>query len=224
MLNNTPHCRVSTLARACSSISIILAGCGIHNTTAPNASSCKFAGSNAGLKISAEPFTEKDKLRRFFGVDLLSKGVLPVLIVFENKNAEDGFSIVQEHAQLAIGKSNPDFEKDAHTSPNVHATEPPLTYSTSIQALLPIQALPVALLIGGVDQLVEGYHCAPAVVAQNLEEKKLTHKIVYPGSTHYGFLYFRIEGRDNAQNITRMVFDAKNIRTNEMTTITTVIR
>lgn len=222
MVNKTSCGRVTTIVPSLMSISIVLTGCvvQVHSVTAPNASSCRFTGITAGLKISAEPFTEEDRLRKFFGDDLLSKGILPVLIVFENQDAEDGFSIVQEQVRLEIEQSRSELEKKTRASVNVDATEPPLTYSTS-----PVRDFTVGLLFGPLGSIaVETHYRNLAIIARNMEEKKLTDRIVYPGSTHHGFIYFRIEGRDDAAQIRRMSFATKNIRTNAIRTIAAVAK
>ena len=61
-----------------------------------------------------------------------------------------------------------------------------------------------------------------SIFAQNLEEKQLTYKIVYPGNSHYGFIYFGIKKKDDMTGIKDISFDVKNIRTNEIVTILTV--
>lgn len=220
MLHNAAYGKVSQSALFCLSISITLLGCGVevHDITAPDPLSCKFTGNTAGLKVSAEPFIEKHKLLRFFGSDLLSKGLVPVLIIFENQNAGDGFIIVHERAKLTIEKSSPESKNDARASYNRYSTEPPLTYSIS-----PVTDFAVPILfgiVGGV--VVEQHYVNLAIIARNMEEKKLVDKIVYPGNSHYGFVYFRIEIEDDAVLIKDISFDAKNIRTNEMITITAI--
>ena len=220
MIKDVAYYKVSQLALFCLGISITLLGCGVevHDITAPDASSCKFTGKTDGLKVSAEPFIEKDKLIRYFGSDLRSKGLIPILIIFENKNAGDGFIIVQERAKLTIEKSGHESERDARASYNRYSTEPPLTYSIS-----PVTDFTVPILfgiVGGV--IIEQHYVNLAIIARNMEEKKLVDKIVYPSSSHYGFVYFRIEKEDDMVSIKEISFDIKNIRTNEMITLTAI--
>lgn len=201
-------------------IPILPSGCAVqvHDIASPIASSCRFSGAHAGLTISAEPFAEEDKLRKYFGEDLLSRGVLPVLVVFENQDAGDGFSILQGQAKLLIGQSTPGSGKDPHPPVKVDATEPPLTYSIS-----PVIDVAASLAFGYVGMLsAQARNANMATIARNMEEKQLTPKIVYPGSTHQGFLYFKIGGRDAAAQIGSISFAAKNIRTNAVTTVVAV--
>lgn len=173
-LKNSQQFKILKFISTCLTITTFFGCTGIqvHTLTSPSASSLKFSGNNAGLKISSEPFIDEDRLLKFFGDDLLSKGVLPVLTVFENQNADDGFIIVQARAKLAIGKSNSEYDKSDHATQTAYPNDPPLTYSTS-----PVTDFTVSILFGPiVAAAIEQNYVNLAIIARNLEEKNLLIK------------------------------------------------
>src|SRR5690349_496144 len=49
-----------------------------------------------GLTIAVKPFTDEKEVRDTFKMNLLSKGLLPILVVAENRNPSSSFQIAKE--------------------------------------------------------------------------------------------------------------------------------
>jgi hypothetical protein len=199
----------------------LLAGClaKIYDFKPLNTYSCKFSKNYAGLKVSVDPFFEEDRLNKYFGDDLLIYNVLPIFINFENQNAEDGFIVIKEQCLLVMKELNPeDNKKLGHNSgQRMEGVDP---YQLPSAAKVD-NVMGASFLLGGIIGLgiAESHYINLVSKKQNLAEKQLVDKIVYPGSSHNGFIYFKINQKEYIHNIGGLLLAAKNIRTNEMINI-----
>ena len=57
-----------------------------------------------GLAIAANPLIDKEEVVKYFGADLLSLDVLPVLVVAENRSLSSSFVLSKEQFSLKGGK------------------------------------------------------------------------------------------------------------------------
>lgn len=218
--------KILKILSICLAITTITVGCTlkVHEVDIQSVSFYKFTGESAGLKVSADLFTDKVELSKFFGVDLISKGILPVFIILENQTSEDGFLLIKERCKLMLKTSNPENEKD-YVYHNVQPSQPMLNY-TSLNGIYPFLLVlspisPTILLVGVYASI---YQENIDIVVRNLEEKYLTDKIVYPGSSHHGFIYFKIDKKEYIANIVGISLEAQNIRTKEIITIMAVTK
>ena len=137
-----------------------------------------------------------------------------------DQDAGDGFIMVQKQSALTTSRSSPESQTDAQVSHGTPGSGPPFTYSTS-----PVTDFTVGLLFGSIGQIaLETHYTNLAIIARNLQEKRLVDKIVYPGSAHHGFMYYKVESSADAARIRSISFDARNVRTDEIVTMTTVMR
>ena len=161
-----------------------------------------------------------------------------VLVVFENKSAEDGFILIEEGAHLLMKdqvehgtKNNPagDIQTmdEIRNSQNIQqsliaigqASLPSGQLATTAGGL-PLtagSALGAAgLVVFLIPAVIIGEHQAKlSIVQKNITEKELIAKTVYPGGSHSGFLYFFIPKREDLKNVEGVVLNLKNIRSNE---------
>jgi len=214
-----PKTRIFSFTWSIFLISSILVACSpvnIHRVTVKKASSYKFSKSKAGLMVSVDPFFEEDRLKEFFGANLLSKGILPVLVVFENVKADDGFVLLTDRANLVVEKlaSKADttgftYEKQVNeASRTLSGTEALMAPMVIVAPIVGVATLP--FLFAAEDAYKDAVD-----VAKNMETVKLVDKTVYPKGSHSGFLYFKLENEDDAGNIEAIQLNARNIRTKE---------
>jgi hypothetical protein len=62
------------------------------------------------------------------------------------------------------------------------------------------------------------------VIKKNLEEKQMVKRTLYPGGSQNGFLYFRIDRRDELAGVHGVRLALKNVRTNQLLLVTVAIR
>ncbi len=206
------------------------------------ASSYKYSCSKSGLTISVDPFIDEDRVNRIFGYDLLSQGILPVLVIFENKNAEDGFILLKERSILLIKDHERQSIKD-NLSGNIQTSDEmnksangEMDFVTAATASVAAGQLAAAAgqvslsagsALGAVGVVVIAI---PAVIIathqqnlshiqQNIIDNELVNKPLYPGGCHSGFLYLKPDKKENIKHIEGVILNIKNIRSNEIQSI-----
>lgn len=216
----------------------------LQKVTIQPASSYKFSSSKAGLIISVDPFIEEDRVNKFFGYDLLSKGILPVLVVFENKSAEDGYILLNERTMLlmkdqvirqnpkdnTIGNINSsgELEKSANVQnalglgAQASLTAGAISTAAGATSQLSGTALGVAgFVVFLIPVAIVGHHEGNLLRSQeNVIENEMTNnRTLYNGASNSGFLYLKIDQKENLRNIVGFMFHLKNIRTDEVQSI-----
>ena len=200
----------------------------IKKVTAQKADSYKYTAEKAGLKISVDPYREEDRLKEFFGCDLLSRGVLPVLVVFENKSAEDGYIFIKEKSGLLM--TNPDsrntsnnLANESYKSDNLDRAVKTETATTGLTLATMGGIMAAGALPGLILYVPAGIAQEKAkeefVIMRNFEDKKLVDKTVYQGSSNNGFIYFRINSNEDISKIVGIQLCTKNIRSKEIVTL-----
>ena len=170
-----------------------------------------------GLRVSVDPYFEQNRLQAYFGCDLLSRGVLPVLLVIENVSAEDGYMLVKEQTRLVYAPQHKDIKdivgvgepEGSQTTQQKIQTFEALRVGTAIVAPILIFAMAPIALVAEREVLNEGK------IARNLEDKMIMGKPVYPGDSLYGFLYFKLGSKEEITNISHLQVHLNNIRTRQ---------
>lgn len=171
----------------------------------------KFSSEKSGLKISVDPYREERRLQDFFGYNLLSRGILPVLVVIENQTAQDGYTLVTDKSGLLISKT--EERKIANTLTEQNLNSPPPTMPVlPFVILIPIG---IAVQMSTTQQLVNENQ-----IRNNLEQKRMLDKTLYQGGSQSGFLYFKLNDKENAERVQGIRFTLKNIRTDETVVFT----
>jgi len=206
----------------------------------------------SGLKLSVDPYFQKERQEKIFEIDLFSKGLLPVFVVFENKNADDGFILNSEHSKLLLV----DYEKQAN-SPRKKVTSVEKKMQTDYNKKRKIdrkatQAMevgkvgivfsPLGMFVGGTAGAAVGGLLAVSElknmspmfeeftsveikkISNNIKDKKLVEKIVYQGSSHSDFMYFDLKNKENKDKIKGLLIAIRNIRTGEIIEFTIDIK
>ena len=223
-MRNICRSKLLVIASVLTIIFFILTSCApveIKKVTTQKADYYKFASQKAGLKISVDPYREEKRLQEFFGCDLLSRGFLPVLVVIENQNAEDGYILVKEKSALVIKNTDPtnsetnlgiggydshDLEKavKAQTATAIIAGTVGIVFPVAGVVILPVVAI------------AEKRTKDEFEIRRNIEETQLLDKTLYQGGSHSGFLYFQLKRKEDVDSVAGIYLSMKNIRSKEI--------
>src|SRR5208282_3968561 len=113
--------KIKTLILLASS-SLMLAGCStmkIAPLTTGSAGSYTQHEQTNGVVVGIRPMTDKREIEDMFKVNLLDKGLLPILVVVENQSASDSFIIAKDKVYVlneAIGTNNSSQQRGKVTS------------------------------------------------------------------------------------------------------------
>lgn len=190
----------------------------IKKVTAQKANFYKYTSEKAGLKISVDPYREENRLQECFGCNLLSRGVLPVLVVIENQNAEDGYILLKEKSGLVMKNTNSEnnIPTNSYNTNELNKAEKNLTTFAIVGGiplmLVPVAALPAIIAVG-----LSLQHKAQneREIKRNYEEKKLLDKTIYQGGSDAGFLYFSLNCKEDIQKVEGILLIMMNIRSKE---------
>ena len=162
-----------------------------------------------GLVIVIEPFLEVENVIRYFGTDLLSKGILPVFVLAENHHLESGFLLVKTSIYLLKQDGVGDSETSATTD-----RQPIRSYSqerielekTSGNLFIATTLFPIFIIPG----IITGDRIANAdSIIENLEKKEFIDKTIFPNRNNSGFIYFQMKDKDEIKKISYIVIKGK---------------
>jgi hypothetical protein len=187
----------------------------------------KFVGRVSDLQLSLEPYYEKDRLQQQFGCDLISIGILPVLVIMENHSSDKSFFLEKGKFKLVTsGHTGPDKSGSVDKLMQKSSTDRDVIYTLAKEGneekqrgllfgslapiLVPIPlTLPVAVfMINSGDQKIND----AIFTKENISRKEFVDRTIYPGELHNGFIYFQIKSRDEADEIVAIGVKVKELR------------
>jgi len=151
------------------------------------------------LHIAVWPMTDKEQQEKCFGVALADMGVLPVLIIAENRSASQRFMLRDDLISLQHKTTKQIFPQAFQTAPaddSQHEGARTASGALSAASLLtvPIAGLPFVFLSLGLAKSSEN----AKAIQDSLFDKTLFTQTVLPGKTAEGFAYFKLaDGKIN---------------------------
>jgi hypothetical protein len=156
-----------------------------------------------GFIVSIDPFLDRRRVMNAFGFDLLRRGVVPVLIVAENRSPDTGFYLQKEHCYLG-GQTESTIRDEQQ------AGDYGMHFGTVTGIMLVSPALGIlALGIDG-DAAIRDHK-----TRQNLVNKELREKTLFPGESQHGFLYFRCDSPADIESVGSVTLGVLNLETYE---------
>lgn len=178
----------------------------------------KFCFEQEGLVIAVDPFFEEERLKTFFGTDLLKHGILPILVVTENHDPKSGyllekkaFSLAMKVQQQADTKEgiDPSLPKSTRVNPLQSGPVAVLGLATAVLAPgLVLLSLPVLVPVDMHAKKIEG---DIRKINENLNNKGFVDRTIFPGESHSGFVYFQVQDTETVKNVSIMLIKAKGI-------------
>jgi hypothetical protein len=171
-----------------------------------------------GLSLAAFPLTDQKEVEEFFGADLLSEGILPVLIVAENQN--DTASFVLRPDRVSLGDlSDPVTSEFLPES----STVAQFSESSSVWLLPLLAAGPAGLVAYAVSAPILTTVGAKsssdvAEIQYSFAKKALGADTLSPGGAANGFVYFELPPTESESNSWVLRVEALNLSTGEQRT------
>lgn len=161
-----------------------------------------------GLVIGIQPITNKGEVKDMFKVNLLDKGLLPILVVAENQSVSDSFIIAKEKITVltdASGASSSSQRKQVTSG----ATGTALGITGA--ALAGVGSLAaVPLVITGMKLASNA-----TVIQHGLADKEFYSRTLGPGEKAQGFVYFQFPKESPPTGGHHVVAEIKNSATGE---------
>lgn len=164
-----------------------------------------------GLTVVVNPVTSKQEIDATFKTDLLAKGIVPILIVVENKNPSASFVVSKEKVAVV---DNETAVRTTSANPTVRSSTGGEVATIAGAALISLPLVVVGLKVASDAQVIQ----------HNLADKALYTQTVGPGQRAQGYLYFQAPaGRPLAGNH-HVLIEVRDSATNEPLTFDFPIR
>ena len=183
----------------------------------------RYQSISSGLRISVDPFTQDEKLDKFFGCDLLSRGVLPVFLVINNLDAEDGYVLINENTRLITKYDSNDINTMPSDGQPIDDNRSTIkTTNSSIGLLWLIPIIGPLIFVGTLPFMMVGGQKVKNEdnIRYNITKKQISERIIYKGDTHSGFIYFKVVGKEAYNKIVGIKLIMKNKRTDDVINFT----
>jgi hypothetical protein len=193
--------RASAGALATVAVMVLTVGCAPLRLPAYSAgppSSYPIRQASGELQVAVHPMTDIAEQQKYFGLALGDLGVLPVLIVVENRSSsaklvlrDDRIALQSLGTQRYYPKLAPDMAMDAKGNEGAQSAAVGVGVASLYTGPM-ILSLPAVLYSVKLGKDSE----TAALVQTNLLEKSLLSRIIRPGTTVSGFAYFKLaEGK-----------------------------
>ncbi len=174
--------KLAAVCGVCIALAVPVGGCAppaIHPPAIREAANYSAKASRAGLTIAADTYADPEKSKAVFGVDLVSKDVLAVNLVFENSGRKKFF----------VYSNQISFE-------DANGEKHPRLQVSQVAAAVEGKGFAGGKGTGGVSVGVVGISGQPRPsVAQAYLEVSLAGNVLTPSSRAYGFVFFGL-GKD----------------------------
>jgi hypothetical protein len=161
------------------------------------------AGTN-GLVVAVQPVTDKKQIKEMFNTDLLGNGIVPILVVVDNKSPS---SYLLAREKVFVGKVSTNETMGRLSTGSAGETATKVGAGFLAVAIISGPAVVVAapLLIGGMKAMSNA-----DVIRHNLSDKALASHTVEPGQRAYGYLYFELAKGEKFEGGHQVVVELAN--------------
>lgn len=132
-----------------------------------------------GLEMAIDPITNATEVVQLFGMDLLAKEMIPVLVVASNHNDSLSFVVSPERFSLLNGKYESSRKSAAAGTGGAEAAG----WTVAVMGIGPT-LIAAPFLAHAVDKAL--------VINQNLRHQQLLQRTLSPGMATHGYVYFTI--------------------------------
>jgi len=131
------------------------------------------------LLIAVHPVTDKTEINETFRTNLLDKGILPILVVAENRNPSTSFVLAKNKIAVVNRES---VETSTAQRGRVTSETP-----GSALAMAGAAVISLPLLVVGMKMMSDAQ-----VIEHNLGDKEFYSRTVGPGQKVHGYIYFQL--------------------------------
>lgn len=158
-----------------------------------------------GLRIRIDPFVQPERVTKYFGMNSLEKGVVPVYICATNTSDKASFLLLTDQFKLAPA-STPNATVGAANS----ITNPaPVSagFSVATTLILPLWSV-----------LVAKENTDTEAIEHNFVRQELLNETLSPGKSISGFVYFVIQGAYPPDSPATVVLPVRIMQTDQILT------
>lgn len=170
-----------------------------------NLSEYRYFQTQNEYEIAVEPFFEENRLKQYFGKNLLAYGILPIYIIVRNIADQP---LLIEKANISLSTID---NKTIVRLPACFAKDPFEKEMATRDILGPL--FPIYGIAYGIRANIDSEK-----IIDNMSRKEIIDKIICQNDLHYGFVYFQFRDIDSIKTIGKLSIGIKNIH-NDATSI-----
>lgn len=165
-----------------------------------------------GLEIAVDVYSDPERIKRHFGLNLLTRQIVPVQVVFQNTGRQGGFLLQPELAIL--------LDKTYLEGPMSWREDATTLFSQKMdEAVIGTTMLISHLLALGVAAFRQDAYFDAQEIVRRMESLKFSDQPIYHSESNSGFLYFKLGDIGNLVKVAGVKFCVMNIRSREKTTV-----
>ena len=161
-----------------------------------------------GLVVAVHPVTSEAEVDATFNSDLLGKGVVPILVVIENRNPSASFVIAKD--QVAVVDTSSAASTTSALPKVASSTAGGATQAAGFVAILAAPVLAVPLVVAGLKMASDAQ-----VIQHNLADKAFYSRTVGPGEKAHGYIYFQVPKGTELAGHHHVLIEVRDSATNE---------
>lgn len=197
---------------------VLVAGCGPPKLApVPPKTMVEFTcrTSSEGLEIAVDAWTDRDRVKKHFGMDLLSRQIVPFEIAFANVGAEGGFLLQPELVVILDDRGLQEI-RSASGWIVPSGLDPTVGIATYL-------AISQAFAIGLIIVAEEGYQDEQDIRRQ-MNSMQFIDRPLYRSDSNKGFLYLKFGDIANLPKVAAVKFRVKNVRSRQEKTLIVTLK
>lgn len=193
-------------------LAAVLCGCGTMDVTQLKTHAAASYAQHAekkGLVVAVHPVTDRKEIDEVFKTDLLDKGLLPILVVAENRSSSASFILAREKVYVlneATGVASGNQRTNITSETGGQATA-----LAGAAVLLAASAASLPLVFAGLKMASDA-----SVIQHNMADKEFYTRTLAPGDSAQGFVYFRFAPETPISGAYRLRAEATDSSTSEI--------
>lgn len=162
--------------------------------------------SSEGLEVAVDAWTDHNRVKKHFGMDLLSRQIIPFEVAFANIGAEGGFLLQPESLVILDDKGLQGIE----SAPGGVASSglDPAAFVVTYFGISQILAV-------GLSALAEEGHQDVQDVRRHMNSLQFTDRPLYRSDSNRGFIYLRFADPGDLTKAAAIKFHVKNVRSRQ---------
>lgn len=186
----------------------LIGGCGSPKMAPiPTKSLSDFAcrTSYEGLEIAVDAWTDPDRVKKHFGIDLLSRQIVPFELMFANVGADGGFFL---QPQSIVILDERELEEIRHATGRIA----PSYLDPTVQGITLFISPAFAI---GLTLITEEAYRDEQDVRRQMNLMQFIDRPLYKSDSNNGFLYLQFDDMTDLLKMAAVSFQVKNIRTRQ---------
>jgi len=184
-----PKKTVLSICLCCSTIGLS-AGCAKYSLPDIKVTSTELYNTHKemeGLSMAIDPYIDKEKMDKFFGMNLTDKGIIPVMIIIENHSKS---SYLVEKNAFSIAALDGSFAKDKSLTSERQSMTRTARATSALMLAAPFAPFGGVAVIVGLP-IASYFDNKEQEIHRQIGNNEISDKTLFPTESMHGFVYLQ---------------------------------